>query len=244
MAKKGHFPQNGQKVPFWGSRDPGRAGFYINPSRRGPAVPAGVPRGPETSRSVKSLQAAAGLERAGMGVAISVWVFMYSMVFLFWAIPARPSDSLTSSGRAAGAKASCPAPFWGSAPPACGLLPPRGGGTARGSPGRGVAVPGLPEALSGTPGDQVPGDPPGTAPGNRGAPARGVDVKPPSAGGPGPGPGTSPGPGRGLGPPPPPGRGIPGSGIPGLPGPLVPETLPDRSGTGSRAPRALGGPLP
>jgi len=149
MAKKGHFPQNGQKVPFWGSRDPGRAGFYINPSRRGPAVPAGVPRGPETSRSVKSLQAAAGLERAGMGVAISVWVFMYSMVFLFWAIPARPSDSLTSSGRAAGAKASCPAPFWGSAPPACGLLPPRGGGTARG---------------------------------NRGAPARGVDVKPPRPG--------------------------------------------------------------
>jgi len=29
--------------PFWALLGPGRQGFYINPSRRGPAVPAGVP---------------------------------------------------------------------------------------------------------------------------------------------------------------------------------------------------------
>jgi len=38
----GKIPKKGVKVPD--SRDPGQ-GFYINPSRRGPAVPAGTSDG-------------------------------------------------------------------------------------------------------------------------------------------------------------------------------------------------------
>jgi len=38
--------------------------FYINPSRRGPAVPAGSPRRTPTPRRVESLLAAPGLEGA------------------------------------------------------------------------------------------------------------------------------------------------------------------------------------
>jgi len=57
--KKGLFSQKGPKV-----RDPGvpGRGFYINPSRRGPAVPAGVDRWPATPRSAESLQASPVLE--------------------------------------------------------------------------------------------------------------------------------------------------------------------------------------
>jgi len=42
MAIFGHFSKKWGKTPDSG--DPGR-GFYINPSRRGPAVPQGVPPG-------------------------------------------------------------------------------------------------------------------------------------------------------------------------------------------------------
>jgi len=69
---------------------PGR-GFYINPSRRGPAVPGEGGKGglrplrgqgwkkasrggPETPRSVESLQAAAALEREVV-VSSVIWVF-------------------------------------------------------------------------------------------------------------------------------------------------------------------------
>jgi len=42
LAKIGQNLQKGLKVPI---RETGRGGFYINPSRRGPAVPQGVPPG-------------------------------------------------------------------------------------------------------------------------------------------------------------------------------------------------------
>jgi len=49
LAKNRDFPEKPQKVGFSWSRSPARAGFYINPSRRGPAVPGGVP-GPREGR--------------------------------------------------------------------------------------------------------------------------------------------------------------------------------------------------
>jgi len=72
----------------------------------------------------------------------------------------------------------------------------------------------------------TPGETPGTGPGNRGAPARGVDVKPPLAGRSGTGPRALPGPGWPGAPPGPPGpsRGLrdplraPWDPLPGLPG--------------------------
>jgi len=36
--------------PGTGVREPRRGGFYINPSRRGPAVPGGGPGGPSWAR--------------------------------------------------------------------------------------------------------------------------------------------------------------------------------------------------
>jgi len=102
-------------------------------------------------------------------------------------------------------------------------------------PGAGFPVPGdSPGAL---PGPRIPGSPAG----NRGAPARGVDVKPPSRGRPrgSPGPRDPGTPGQG----PPPGAGpreawdprIPGSPDPGTP-------VPGTSGTPSRGPRGLPAP--
>jgi len=56
--KIGVFPKKRGKIPR--SRVP-RRGFYINPSRRGPAVPRG-PGEPPTPRRVESLLAAPDLE--------------------------------------------------------------------------------------------------------------------------------------------------------------------------------------
>jgi len=147
MAKNGHFSRKRRKTRDSG--DPGR-GFYINPSRRGPAVPGEGFLGPAQE-------------------------------------------------------------------------------------GRESRPPGEP---SGTP----PGPrTPRTAPGYRGAPARGVDVKPPSPGSPDPvrGPLRGPGTSRGL---PLPRGGDPGSRIRDPQGPsgaLVPGTLPDRvRGAPPEAPEA------
>jgi len=59
------FGQKGQKVgfypqnpvfrgfgPFWALFGPWRQGFYINPSRRPPAVPGAAPAGPPRERRV------------------------------------------------------------------------------------------------------------------------------------------------------------------------------------------------
>jgi len=107
-----------------------------------------------------------------------------------------------------------------------------------------LGLPGTPRGPSGTPGRPGPS---GTLPGNRGAPARGVDVKPPSRRS----PGTPPGPRipesgfRGL--PQPPGRGTPGDPGPRPPGPESRET--SRTGPGepfwaSQGPGAARAPPP
>jgi len=103
----------------------------------------------------------------------------------------------------------------------------------RGSPERG----GWP-GPSGTPfrgSRETPPGPrdPGTPARNRGAPARGVDVKPPSAGLPGPGSGALRDPGVRKGPPQPLGRGPPGDQDPRGPGLRDPGP---RTGLPGRAP--------
>jgi len=72
----------GLKVRLSGA--PGR-GFYINPSRRGPAVPAGLPEIP-TPRSVESLQAAPGLE-GELIVLSTVWVRVIAIAFIGYRPP-------------------------------------------------------------------------------------------------------------------------------------------------------------
>jgi len=57
-------PQNAQKVAFSAFPDPRRAGFYINPSRRPPAVPRGPGRVPRSPRGFPSSLVAARDEPA------------------------------------------------------------------------------------------------------------------------------------------------------------------------------------
>jgi len=136
------------------------------------------------------------------------------------------------------------------------------GGEARETPKNGVLGPFSPNsgnlAFSASRGRDPRGTP-GTPPGNRGAPARGVDVKPPSPGGPGPGPGGCPGPwparsplrasGR------PPGALRAPSGAPGTPSgaldagvlhqPLAPGPRGSRRGSGGPSPGpGVRGPFP
>jgi len=117
---------------------------------------------------------------------------------------------------------------------------PRGSRGGVWTPARAGRLPGASRRpFSGPPG--TPGT--GTAPGNRGAPARGVDVKPPSADGSGRGPRPS-GTRDGVS-----GLSCPGGGgsripDPVDPGPRGPGSLPGRPGGAGRPPRALGAPSP
>jgi len=53
------------KWPFWPLLATPREGFYINPSRRGPAVPAGYPRPGGTPARRESSTGVDGAGRAG-----------------------------------------------------------------------------------------------------------------------------------------------------------------------------------
>jgi len=199
MPKIGHFPQKAPKVRDSGV--PGR-GFYINPSRRGPAVPAGVPR---WSRDATERGVPPGLTgpRGGLKYSCSdAWDDKSSCFFA----SGDPCLYLVTLYRRSGATVTAvrptSAPYW-----------LRQGHPAQGDDPRRRSA----------------------GPRNRGAPARGVDVKPPSARAPGRGPRPLRGSGGPFWAPPAPGRGIPGSGIRGLPGPLVP-------GPSGRGPESPPGP--
>jgi len=112
--------------------------FYINPSRRGPAVPPGSPGGPETPRSVESLQAAAALERELVGLEQSSRI--HAAIRCFYVVPPRvshyPLQDPVRAPLAAQRRTTPPGKERGSpSDPLRGPTPPRGspGGLERGS---------------------------------------------------------------------------------------------------------------
>jgi len=181
MPKKGHFPQNPEKVGIWRSRTPARAGVLHQPLAAGPRGSRRV--SPEASDATKR---GVSPGRPGPRGCISGDSghrrFTHSLSLFLRGVPPRLAIHLypTRSGLLRPPRGGRPLPGRRGVPPPTpsGGLPPRfRRGVREGAPG---ALPGesgqeaSPEARIPVPGTPDHGPPAGY----RGAPARGVDVKP------------------------------------------------------------------